>query len=114
MIEIFEFRLSTCLKIARYYKLAYYYLCIISNVYISLMNEIYFSIKEAAEILGVTPLTLRNWDRSGKFKARRHPMNNYRVYSKSSLEKVIEDIETGTHRSNAEKRIKKLMIRHEA
>jgi DNA-binding transcriptional MerR regulator len=77
------------------------------------MSEIYFSVKEAAEILSVTPLTLRNWDKSGKFKAKRHPMNNYRVYSRTSLEKVISDIETGTQKSNAEKRIKRLLIRHE-
>ena len=77
------------------------------------MSEVYFSIKEAAEILGVTPLTLRNWDSAGKFKAKRHPMNNYRVYSQSSLEKVINDIETGTRKSNAENRIKRLLIRHE-
>jgi len=76
------------------------------------MREIYFSIKEAAEILGVTPLTLRNWDKSGKFPAQRHPMNNYRVYKLSSLEKVIEDIERGGIKSNARKQIKKLMIRH--
>lgn len=77
------------------------------------MKEIYFSIKEAAEILGVSPLTLRNWDRSGKFKAQRHPMNNYRVYKLSSLERIIEDIEGGTNKSNAEKRMKRLVIRHE-
>jgi len=75
-------------------------------------QEIYFSIKEAAEILGVSPLTLRNWDKSGKFPAQRHPMNNYRVYKLSALEAVINDIEGGTSKSNAEKRIKKLMIRH--
>lgn len=75
-------------------------------------KEVYFSIKEAAEILGVTPLTLRNWDKSGKFKAQRHPMNNYRVYKLSALEHVIEDIEGGTSRSNAEKQIKKLLIKH--
>ncbi len=77
------------------------------------MKEIYFSIKEAAEILGVTPLTLRNWDRSGKFPAQRHPMNNYRVYKMSALEKVIDDIETGTQKSNAEKKMHRLSIRHE-
>lgn len=76
------------------------------------MSEIYFSIKEAADILGVTPLTLRNWDRQGKFRAQRHPMNNYRVYKLSALEKVIEDIENGSAKSNAEKRIKKLIIKH--
>jgi MerR family transcriptional regulator, copper efflux regulator len=77
------------------------------------MKEIYFSIKEAAEILGVSPLTLRNWDKSGKFKAQRHPMNNYRVYRLSALEHIIQDIEGGTSKSNAEKRMRKLVIRHE-
>jgi MerR family transcriptional regulator, copper efflux regulator len=77
------------------------------------MKEVYFSIKEASEILGVTPLTLRNWDKSGKFKANRHPMNNYRVYKLSALEKIIEDIEGGTSKSNAERTIKKILIKHE-
>jgi DNA-binding transcriptional MerR regulator len=77
------------------------------------MKEIYFSIKEAAEILGVSPLTLRNWDKSRKFPAQRHPMNNYRVYKLSALEKIIEDIEGGTNKSNAEKRMKKLIVKHE-
>ncbi len=77
------------------------------------MKEIYFSIKEAAEILGVSTLTLRNWDKSGKFPAQRHPMNNYRVYRLSSLERIIEDIEGGTNKSNAEKRMRKLVVRHE-
>ena len=76
------------------------------------MKEIYFSIKEAAEILGVSTLSLRNWDKSGKFPAQRHPMNNYRVYKLSTLEDVINDIEGGTNKSNAEKKIKKLTIKH--
>ena len=75
-------------------------------------KEIYFSIKEAAEILDVTPLTLRNWDKSGKFPAQRHPMNNYRVYKASALRHIVEDIESGTNKSYAEKRMKKLTIRH--
>lgn len=76
------------------------------------MKEIYFSIKEAADILGVSPLTLRNWDKSGKFPASRHPMNNYRVYKLSALERVISDIEGGSSKSNAKKAIKRLMIKH--
>lgn len=75
-------------------------------------KEVYFSIKEAAEILGVSALTLRNWDKSGKFPAARHPMNNYRVYKYSSIKSIIEDIEGGTNKSNAEKKIKKLLIKH--
>lgn len=76
------------------------------------MQEVYFSIKEASNILGVSPLTLRNWDKSGKFHAQRHPMNNYRVYKLSALEHIIRDIEEGTNKSNAEKRIKRLLIQH--
>lgn len=76
-------------------------------------KEIYFSVKETAQILGVTPLTLRNWDKSGKFPAHRHPMNNYRMYRLSAIENLIQDIESGTNKSNAEKLVRKLLIRHE-
>ncbi len=62
--------------------------------------------------MGVSALTLRNWDKSGKFPAQRHPMNNYRVYKLSTLEDVINDIEGGTNKSNAEKKMKKLTIKH--
>ena len=77
------------------------------------MKEVYFSIKEAAEILGVSALTLRNWDKSGKFPAQRHPMNNYRVYKLTSLESIVSDIESGTKQSDARKMMRKLIIRHE-
>ncbi|MDP2934208.1 MAG: MerR family DNA-binding transcriptional regulator [bacterium] len=50
------------------------------------MQKKYYTIKQAAEILGVTPLTLRNWDKRGKLKAYRHPINNYRVYKTQQLE----------------------------
>ena len=72
----------------------------------------YVSVKEAAYILGVSPLTLRNWDKSGKFPASRHPMNNYRVYKTDDLLQIIDDIESGEARSNARNRIKKLSVRH--
>lgn len=45
----------------------------------------YITVKEAAYILGVSPLTLRNWDKNGKFPAQRHPMNNYRVYKAEDI-----------------------------
>ena len=37
----------------------------------------YLKVKEAAVFLGVSPSTLRNWDREGKLKAKRHPVNGY-------------------------------------
>ena len=52
----------------------------------------YLMINEAAELLGVTPATLRNWDRSGKLKARRHPLNGYRLYSRDELARLLEGV----------------------
>jgi len=72
----------------------------------------YITVKEAAYILGVSPLTLRNWDKNGKFPAQRHPMNNYRVYKTDDILKIIDDIEGGSNRSNAKNRMKKLSVVH--
>ena len=57
------------------------------------MQRKYYTIKQAARILGVTPLTLRNWDKNGKLKPYRHPANNYRVYKASQLELFLRKIE---------------------
>lgn len=54
----------------------------------------YLTIKEVAEILGVTPLTLRNWDKKGKLKAYRNPINNYRVYKLEEIELFLRKIES--------------------
>lgn len=45
-------------------------------------------------MLGVTPLTLRNWDKSGKLEARRHPISNYRVYLREDIDKLINQMES--------------------
>jgi len=46
------------------------------------------TIKEAAKILGVSEMTLRRWDQSGKFRARRHPLNDYRLYARADVLKL--------------------------
>lgn len=46
----------------------------------------YYSIAQAADILGVTKETLRRWDENGTMVAQRLESNNYRVYHKSQLE----------------------------
>ena len=43
------------------------------------------TIKEAAALLGVSEMTLRRWDSSGKFPARRHPLNRYRLYHRQDV-----------------------------
>jgi len=54
----------------------------------------YLTIKKAASFLGVSPMTLRRWDNGKKLKATRHPINNYRLYERKQLEKILEEIET--------------------
>lgn len=51
-----------------------------------LASKEYFTVSEAAYILGMTPLTLRNWDNLGKLRARRNPINNYRMYKRADVE----------------------------
>ena len=53
----------------------------------------YMTIKEAAEYLGVSQNTLRNWGRDGKFKERRHPVNGYRLFSKGELDELLKLVE---------------------
>jgi len=53
----------------------------------------YLRIKQAAEFLGVSGSTLRNWDRGGKIIAYRHPINRYRLYKKADLEALLKKIE---------------------
>jgi DNA-binding transcriptional MerR regulator len=56
------------------------------------MSEL-LRIQDAAKLLKVTPQTLRNWDNEGKLKTHRHPINNYRLYKKSELLKLLKKIE---------------------
>lgn len=53
----------------------------------------YMQIKEAAEFLGVSPATLRNWERSGKVVVYRHPINRYRLFKQIELEGLLATIE---------------------
>lgn len=53
------------------------------------------TIAQAAEYIGVTPLTLRNWDKAGKLKAVRNPLNGYRMYDKEELDKFLSKLQTG-------------------
>ena len=52
----------------------------------------YMTIKEAAELLGVDKTTLRRWDKAGKLKPYRHPLNKYRLYKKTDLEQLLRGI----------------------
>lgn len=49
----------------------------------------YLTVSEAAKLLGVSAGTLRNWDRAGKVKAMRHPVNRYRLYRIDELRDLL-------------------------
>jgi len=54
----------------------------------------FLTIKEAAKQLGVSPQTLRNWDKEGKLKAYRNPINHYRIYKPEDIEFFLRRIES--------------------
>jgi len=49
----------------------------------------FITIRQAADMIGVSPATLRNWDRSGKLKATRHPINRYRLYRRRNVQALL-------------------------
>ena len=69
-----------------------------------MISEQYITLKEVAKILGVTPLTLRNWDKKGVLDAYR----NYRVYRYADVADLIAEIrKTNSSKSRA---IQKLRV----
>jgi DNA (cytosine-5)-methyltransferase 1 len=56
------------------------------------VREEFALVKEAAEMLGVCPNTIRAWGASGKITEYRHPMNDYRLYKREDLEKILREM----------------------
>lgn len=52
----------------------------------------FLTVGEAAEQLGVSRSTLRNWDKAGKLKPYRHPVNGYRLYLREDLDRLLGQI----------------------
>ncbi len=58
----------------------------------------FVTIREAAQILGVSLNTLRNWHRDGKMTVYRNPISGYRLFKKADLEELLRQIEeSGKH-----------------
>jgi excisionase family DNA binding protein len=57
------------------------------------MPKKYLTVREVAKLIGVTPLTVRNWDQKGKLTAYRNPVNNYRLYKIEEVEVLMRQIE---------------------
>ena len=55
----------------------------------------FITIAEAAKLIGVSLPTMRRWDETGKFPARRHPINGYRLYLRADVMKLRKQIVDG-------------------
>ena len=72
------------------------------------MKKAFLTVKEVAGMLGVTPLTVRNWDKKSKLMAYRNPINNYRVYKREDIEVFLRQI--GMSRGKSSKSTRKLKM----
>tara|TARA_R110002050_G_scaffold57866_2_gene130151 strand:- start:21152 stop:22396 length:1245 start_codon:yes stop_codon:yes gene_type:complete len=72
----------------------------------------YYSLSEAAEILGKSKETLRRWDRDGKLEALREPISEYRVYKKEDINNLIKPLFDNIDEvvDNSEKPIKEFKV----
>ncbi len=52
-------------------------------------REGFVTVTEAAELLDVAPNTVRAWGAAGKITEYRHPANNYRLYRRQELERLL-------------------------
>jgi MerR family copper efflux transcriptional regulator len=53
----------------------------------------YLRTSQAAEFLGVSPGTVRNWEKQGKLRAHKLPQNGYRLFLKADLEVVLRTVQ---------------------
>jgi MerR family transcriptional regulator, copper efflux regulator len=53
----------------------------------------FLRISEAAEYLGVSPNTLRNWENASKIAAHRHPVNGYRLFKQDELDALLSQLQ---------------------
>ena len=60
----------------------------------------FYSIGETAKLIGITPQTLRDWDKHGKLKPHHIASSGYRYYSLEQINQVI-----GTKTQNLEKKV---------
>ena len=69
-----------------------------------LRREGFVTVKEAAELLDVALNSIRAWGAAGKITEYRHPVNNYRMYKRKELEKLLDEVHRGVNVAGTTKR----------
>jgi len=71
------------------------------------IREGYVTVTKAAQMLGVVRNTVRSWGAEGRIPEYRHPVNNYRLYKRTDLERLLRKFErsvtTGSAKQNKKK-----------
>jgi len=52
----------------------------------------YLSVTDVAQMLGISAPTVRLWDKKGILKASRHPINHYRLYKRTDVERLLKKL----------------------
>lgn len=52
----------------------------------------FLTVAQAADFLGVSANTIRNWGKDGKIDEYRHPINNYRLFKPEDLRRVLTKV----------------------
>ncbi len=52
----------------------------------------YLKVAEAADYLGVSPNTVRNWVNAEKIASIRHPVNRYRLFRREDLDDLLKKV----------------------
>ena len=60
----------------------------------------FLTVREAAEVLGVSSKTLRRWDTARKLTPTRHPMNGYRLYDRQELLSLLNRLNFSLKKSD--------------
>lgn len=66
----------------------------------SLRDE-FVLVKEAAEMLGVCSNTIRAWGANGKLTEFRHPVNDYRMFKRAEIERLLKKMSQPVQRARA-------------
>ena len=77
----------------------------VEKVLMPAKNE-FLTVKQTAEVLGVSPNTVRTWGGSGKLPEYRHPLNNYRLFKVKDVEKLRRKLEQPVLRPPAKEKRK--------
>ena len=59
----------------------------------------YMRVAEAADYLGISPNTLRNWVTAGKIAAIRNPVNDYRLFKREDLDALLGKVEAASKKT---------------